>query len=180
LLIALAGELSTLLSDTKRPAQFATYRHEQLRESFEPVMTALRDCLSKTIDSPAIPLPLKERRFGIRVAQLGDPGLIDQANFVLAVHADIPVEELQRKLPAQIKIGSVENIRELVNVQLPGIRIRPLPVAPRQIPFHAGNVYFELDPKSEYWANMKGSGGFAIHIGGEFPGLSMEFWAIRG
>lgn len=180
LLIGLAGELSTMLSDSKRPPQFATYRHEQLKDTFEPVMSALRDCLSKTIDSPAIPLPLQERRYGIRVARMADPDLVDKANFILAIHADIPVEDLQRRFPAQIKIGTVENIRELVQVQLPGIRIRPLPVAPRQIPYHADNVYFELDRSSKHWAALKGSGGFAIHIGGEFPGLTMEFWAIRG
>jgi type VI secretion system protein ImpJ len=53
-------------------------------------------------------------------------------------------------------------------------------VAPRQIPFHAGYVYFELDPASEYWTGLKNSGGFALHVGGDFPGLKMEFWAIRG
>jgi len=26
---------------------------------------------------------------------------------------------------------------------------------------------------------MKTSGGLAMHIAGEFPGLAMEFWAIR-
>jgi predicted component of type VI protein secretion system len=27
---------------------------------------------------------------------------------------------------------------------------------------------------------MKSSGGVAIYVSGEFPGLAMEFWAIRG
>jgi type VI secretion system protein ImpJ len=78
-----------------------------------------------------------------------------------------------------MKIGSVENIRELVTVQLPGIGLRPLPVAPRQIPFHAGNIYFELDKSSEYWGALENSGGFAMHVGGDIPGLNFEFWAIR-
>ena len=30
--------------------------------------------------------------------------------------------------PSQVKIGAVEHIRELVNVALPGIAVRPLPV----------------------------------------------------
>jgi type VI secretion system protein ImpJ len=29
------------------------------------------------------------------------------------------------------------------------------------------------------WEQMKTSGGLALHIAGEFPGLAMEFWAIR-
>jgi type VI secretion system protein ImpJ len=27
---------------------------------------------------------------------------------------------------------------------------------------------------------MQNSGGFAIHIAGEFPNLRLELWAIRG
>jgi type VI secretion system protein ImpJ len=180
MLLTLGGEIATFTSASKRPEQFAAYRHDDLKATFEPVFAALRESLTSVLEQNAIPLPLKERRYGIRVAKLGDPALLDQASFVLAVHADMPVEELQRRLPAQIKIGSPDNIRELVNVQLPGITIRPLPVAPRQIPFHAGNIYFELDRSSEYWASLKGSGGIAMHIGGDFPGLSLEFWAIRG
>ena len=88
-------------------------------------------------------------------------------------------EELRRRFPQQLKIGSVEKIRDLVNLQLPGIAIQAMPVAPRQIPYHAGFVYFELDRASELWRELKSSGGIAIHQSGEFPGLTLEFWAIR-
>ncbi|HCT06852.1 MAG TPA: type VI secretion system baseplate subunit TssK, partial [Pseudomonas sp.] len=54
-----------------------------------------------------------------------------------------------------------------------------LPVAPRQLPFHAGFTYFELDRSSEYWQLLSQSAGFAMHIAGVFPGLDMQFWAIR-
>jgi type VI secretion system protein ImpJ len=55
-----------------------------------------------------------------------------------------------------------------------------MPVAPRQIPYHASYAYFELDQSHELWDQMKGSGGLAIYVSGDFPGLAMEFWAIRG
>jgi type VI secretion system protein ImpJ len=63
---------------------------------------------------------------------------------------------------------------------MPGIAVRPLPVAPRQIPFYAGAVYFELDRGSPHWQLMQNSGGFAIHVSGDFPNLRLELWAIRG
>ena len=128
----------------------------------------------------AIPIPLKERKYGIRVAQVADRSLLDYALFVLAVSADQPTEQIRNLFPNQIKIGSVEQIRELVNLQLPGIPLRPIPVAPRQIPYHAGCVYFELDKANDYWPLLKDSGGVAMHVGGDFPGLQMEFWAIKG
>jgi type VI secretion system protein ImpJ len=98
---------------------------------------------------------------------------------VLAVRADTPAEELRQTFPRQLKIGPVEKIIDLVNFALPGIELRPIPVAPRQIPYHAGFVYFELDQASELWGQLKKSGGIGLHVGGEYPGLKLEFWAIR-
>jgi type VI secretion system protein ImpJ len=73
----------------------------------------------------------------------------------------------------------MEKIRDLVNLQLPGIRLRALPVAPRQLPFHAGFTYFELDDSHEGWQALQTSAGMALHVAGDFPGLTMECWAIR-
>ncbi len=180
MLLAMAGELATFTSQNKRPRSFATYRHDDLKATFEPVMAALDESFGSIIQTTAVPIPLVDRKYGIRQGRVPDPALLDTANFVLAVSAQLPAEELWRQLPRQVKVGPVEIIAQLVNSQLPGIQILPLPVAPRQIPFHAGNVYFQLDRSSEYWAKLKGSAGFAFHVGGTIPGLTLEFWAIRG
>jgi type VI secretion system protein ImpJ len=79
----------------------------------------------------------------------------------------------------QLKLGPVEKIRDLVNLQLPGVPVLPLPVAPRQIPYHAGFVYFELDQSHDLWAQLKTSGGIAMHLPDDFPGLGLELWAVR-
>jgi type VI secretion system protein ImpJ len=179
LCVAAAGELATFTTASKRPPQLAAYRHDALRESFEPVMTALRNSLGVVLEQSAIPIPIESKKFGISVAVVNDRGLYASAVFILAARADMPAEELRRRFPAQLKIGPVEKIRDLVNLQLPGVPVHPMPVAPRQIPFHAGFVYFELDQANELWAQLKSSGGVALHLAGEFPGLSLEFWAIR-
>lgn len=178
--VQMAGELATFTAKRKRPPAFPPYRHEDLQRSFAPVMAELRQSLSAVLEQTAIPLPLQERRYGIRVAPITDRSLLTSASFVLAVRADVPAEALRRNFPNQVKIGPVEQIRELVNVALPGITVRPLPVAPRQIPYHAGVTYFELDRSGQYWKQLATSGGFAIHVAGDFPRLEMEFWAIKG
>src|SRR5690625_6455725 len=68
-------------------------------------------------------------------------------------------------MTAKIKIGPVERIRQLVNAAMPGIAIKPLPVAPRQIPYRSGYAYFELEKRSQFWKELQNSGGFALHIG---------------
>jgi type VI secretion system protein ImpJ len=180
LLLSIAGELATFTAQGQRPEQMPTYKHDDLKACFEPLMKMLRDSLSMVLEQTAVPIPLKERQFGIRTGAIADPSLIDNSTFVLAVSASMPVEELQARFPQQIKIGSVETIRDLVNAALPGIPIRALGAAPRQIPFHAGNTYFELDRNSDQWVALKNSAAFALHVGGDFPNLQMEFWAIRG
>jgi len=174
-----AGELATFTTTSKRPPKFPGYRHERLRESFEPVIASLRASLSVVLEQNAIAIPLESKKFGISVAIVTDRTLYSTAVFILAARADLPAEELRRRFPAQLKIGPVEKIRDLVTLQLPGVPVAPVPVAPRQIPFHAGFAYFELDQTSELWDQLKSSGGLAMHVAGEFPGLAMEFWAIR-
>ena len=180
LAVSMAGELATFTSAEKRSPQFPPYKHDDLQASFAPVFDALRQSLSMVLEQNATAIPMQERKYGIRVATVSDHALLDHASFILAVSADIPTEDIRKRFPTQIKVGPVEQIRQLVNVQLPGIRVRPIPVAPRQIPYHTGFVYFELDRSNELWAKLKTSGGFAFHLGGEFPGIQMEFWAIRG
>jgi type VI secretion system protein ImpJ len=123
---------------------------------------------------------LRDARHGVRVGAISDRTILRAAGFVLTVQCDMPAETLRRAFPTQVKIGAVEHIRELVNVALPGIAVRALPVAPRQLPYYAGATYFELDRASPHWQQMQNSGGFAIHVSGDFPGLKLELWAIRG
>jgi len=179
LMLAAAGELATFSSKDRRPLPTEPYRHDDMLGTFTPVMTNLRQALGTVMEQSAVPLPLEAHAYGIYTAALADRNLLKSSYFVLAAKADIPADQLGSRFPAQVKSGSVEKIRDLVNLQLPGIKLRPLPVTPRQIPYHAGFTYFELDRSSELWKEMATSGGFAFHIGGEFPGLELEFWAIK-
>ena len=38
---------------------------------------------------------------------------------------------------------------------------------------------FRVTRNSDLWRQLEQSGGFAMHIAGEFPGLDLAFWAIR-
>jgi type VI secretion system protein ImpJ len=178
-LVQIAGELATFL-ETRRPTAYPAYRHDDLQRSFAPVVADLRRALATVLEANAIPIPLGVARQGVRVGPITDRSILRASNFVLTVQADVQAEQLRRLFPSQVKIGAVEHIRELVNVALPGIAVRPLPVAPRQLPFYAGATYFELDRASPHWQQMQNSGGFAIHVSGDFPNLRLELWAIRG
>lgn len=176
---ALAGELATFMAAEKTVPDFPPYVHDNLSTSFAPLIRALRQYLSSVLEQSAVSIPLDPRKYGISVGIIADRKLITTAGFVLAVKADIPPETVRRHFAGHAKLGPVEEIRQLVNSALPGIGLTPLPVAPRQVPYHAGVVYFELERDSPYWRKMTTSGGVAVHVSGDYPGLTMELWAIR-
>jgi type VI secretion system protein ImpJ len=178
-LLELAGELATFGRKERCSIEFKPYQHDDLASAFRPVVAEIRRTLTAVMEQTALPLPLVDRGRGVYVGEIRDAGLIQDSTFVLAAYADIPAEQLRNSIPLQIKIGSVEKIRDLVMSHLPGIEVQPLPVAPRQIPYHAGYTYFVLDRNSEHWKDIKVSRVLAMHLAGEFPGITLEMWAIR-
>ncbi|MFN0184886.1 MAG: type VI secretion system baseplate subunit TssK [Aquabacterium sp.] len=177
--LSLAGDLATF-RERRRPPPYPEYVHDDLARCWRPVMDDLRQSLSMVMEQNAIPIPLQDRKHGVRVAIVPDIELQRNALFVLAAGAQMPGEALRARFPTQSKIGPVERIRDLVNLNLPGVPLRPMAVAPRQIPYHAGFTYFELETRnSELWKQLESSGGLALFVQGDFPGLELEFWAIR-
>ncbi len=175
----LAGELATY-REGRRPPAYPDYLHDDLASCFRPVMADLRLSLSAVIERRAIPIELQLRKYGVRVAVIPDVELQRTATFVLAASAQMPTETLRSRLPALTKIGPAEQIRAIVVDQVYGIPLRPMPVAPPGIPYHAGFAYFELETRgSELWKQLETSGGLALHIAGDFPGLELELWAVR-
>lgn len=177
--LQLAGELSTFTGSNRRPPEFPLYRHDDLRSCFEPLVDALRRLLSAVLEQNAVQIELVDRSHGVRTAVAPDLELVRSGVFVVAVAAQLPPEQLRQHFVAQTKIGPVDRIRDLVNLQLPGIGLQSLPVAPRQLPFHAGHFYFELERQGELWRQFEKSGSLAMHIAGDFPGLELELWVIR-
>lgn len=177
--LAFATELSTWTAARAPQEVLPVYDHDNLADCFERLGLMLRQGLSLVMEEHAIQLPLTERTHGLNIATLPTTSMAREFGFVLAVKANVPGDVLQTHFPAQMKVAPVTKIRDLVQLQLPGMRLRVMSVAPPQIPWHAGYNYFELEKGGELWGEMEKSGAFALHLAGEFPGLDMEFWAIR-
>lgn len=178
-LVQLCGELMTFTDESRLPPEFPAYRHDDQQVSFESVMLALRQALSTVLSPRAVSIQLRKHQYGIMVAMVNESELMTSADFVLAVRARMPQEQLRKQLLQQTKVASSDKIRELISLQLPGIPLLPLPVAPRQLPYHAGYSYFQLDRQSPAWQMLAVGNTLAFHIAGDFPELDMQLWAIR-
>lgn len=131
------------------------------------------------LEQNSIALGIEKRKYGIHVSQIEEKSLVDNATFIFAVSADIEGEKLTKLLLANLKVGSIETIRNLVNYHLAGFTLKPLSVAPRQIPYRMNNLYFKLELNAEDREKLKASGGFAFHLSKEIPEISYELWVIR-
>ncbi|MDR3496372.1 MAG: type VI secretion system baseplate subunit TssK [Ancalomicrobiaceae bacterium] len=178
--VELVGTLSALDGQRRRMVSFPPYAHDDIEGSFAPVVAALRDLLSIVYQEKSVAIPLQKRGVGIWVGTIADRTLFDSARFILVATSAISTESLRSQLPAQTKASPVEVIRELVNLQLPGIPLAVLPAAPREIPFLRNAVYFELERSGDLWRRLPQSAAFALHSSGDYPELKFELWAVRG
>lgn len=178
-LIAFYGELITFTQESRLPEKLASYQHDNLTETFGVAMQRLRKALGTLLAPRAVNLPFSQTD-GIYVALINDISLLQSATFVLAVKSQLPHEALQRQFVQQSKISSVERIRNVVSVQVPGVPLVVLHTAPRQIPYHANYVYFSLDKSTPGWAEILKQNSLAMHVSGSFPELDLQLWAIRG
>ncbi len=178
-LVGLIGELATFSAKDKRPPKLLEYQHTQVNDVFNSYHQILSQYLSVVLEQTATKLPLDIRQYGIRVTPIPDKKILSTCQFVIAVKADMAGEELRTRLPSQIKLGPVENIRDLINNQLHGISIAALAVVPRQLPYQTGYHYFEINKQGMYWQRLLESGGLAIHLSGSYPGLNIELWTIN-
>jgi type VI secretion system protein ImpJ len=181
LLLGMAGELSTYVrSDTRRPLEsHPAYEHNRPHVSLKPLVDDAHHLLNAVLVRSAERIPLDEQGYGMHCATLDPAGMRTINALVLAVQAQMPPDQLQQQFAAQAKLAPPARLLDLVRGHLPGISLQALPVPPRQIPFNAGYVYYELVRNGAMWEEVVRHGGIALHVAGEFPGLRLEMWGIR-
>jgi type VI secretion system protein ImpJ len=178
-LVEMLSEVTTYTTQKRRPMACAIYRHHHLFETFKPLIKDVRQALRIVLEQNATAITLEAREHGLWSGQINDKSLLTTCNFVLAVYADMSLEELRTGLPARIKIAPIEKIQILVSKALPGISLTSLAIPPRHIPYHQNFCYFGLETRELLWQELSDSAAIALHISGDIPSLKLELWAIK-
>ncbi|HEX4879935.1 MAG TPA: type VI secretion system baseplate subunit TssK [Limnobacter sp.] len=178
-LLACLGDVCLHGDDTA--VQFSPkYDHLDLHATFDRIFKALNQALSGLNDQHALQIPLQCKSGGVHLGHIADRALLHQAHFFLTVHALAPEEHVQRTFPTTVKIGPVERLRDLVNLNLPGVRLKHLTHVPPAMPYYADHLVFQLETRGEaLWQQLENTGHLAIHFAGELPELRLELWAVR-
>lgn len=176
-LVSLAGELATFDQGERRAADYGGYRHDQPKESFQPVVADIQRLLARDVGR-AIRLPLQEVRANAFAALVQDRSLFAQATFVIEVSSGLPLTQVQQQFPLLCKVGPSTKMSQIINQSLPGVGLVHLPNPPRQIRVVASNVYFLLDKASDLWREFSVAPAIGLHFAGNWPDLKLELWAI--
>ena len=177
-LIGLLGRLSVLpgMDDALTDSHFP-YLHDDLQASFEPLSVAVRHALARVIETPLVPLRFQDRGDQVHLCMVDRQWRLEK--LVFAFQAAMPAEQLRSLLPQQIKLGPVEQIQRLVDLQLPGARLIAQAHPPRLVPYYAQSVYFEVESADPYWSQIWAGSAMALRIVGDFPELRFEAWGLR-
>jgi len=176
--LRLAGELATFATPERRARPYPAYDHDNLENTFAPLMRDLQDFLSAQLGRRAIRLEIIERAQNAFVSTIRDRSLFRNASLVLEVSARLPLRDIQNQFPNLFKVGPNTKMNEIVHAHLPGVALVHLPTPPPQIRAITDHVYFYLDRKSPLWPEFSTASSIGMHFSGDWPDLQLELWAI--
>lgn len=158
--------------------EFIPYKHQNLNESFVPLMNNIRILFSK-LSSPrytmANVVPLGNGFYDIF---FDNASMIEEAEIFLAVSADLSQEYLMKNFKAQSKIHTQSKIKNIVATQLKGINIEALSNVPSALPYLNGYVYYKIDKKDPLFAEFKGETVLSLYITNNIKEADLKFWAV--
>jgi len=180
LLRGMCGELSSLVrSDTRRALSHPPYTHDNLQQSFQALTADVSALLNDVLVRSARRIPLTPRAHNVLFCSIEPGELSSFGSLVLAVAAHWPAAQIASEFPARCKLSPVDRLADVIRAHIPGIGLLLLPIPPRQLPFQAGHVYFQVEPLGAQWDHLQTHGGLAMHIGNDIPGMRVELWGVR-
>ena len=178
-LIKLAGSLLTFSLEhdiDKIPA----YRHEQLQAVFPPLMSTISVLLEASLPSRVVTLALEQQGANRWQVSLNDPRLRerDGADFYLSVRCRMPAAQLQDQFPRLCKVGTPDEVNQLVNAALDGVPLQSLSHVPAAIPLRLENQYFALDLGHAKGQAMLAEGVCAFYVPSTLADVQLELFAV--
>jgi type VI secretion system protein ImpJ len=176
-LIRLAGGLMTFSNDL-HPKSIVRYDHKNLYFTFSQLFDVIRGLLETVIPTRCVPIQLEKKRDTLYVGRVQDDRLLKEAEFFLAVHAQLAESKLIEYVPRLIKIASRDKIDAVVGAGLEGVVLKHTS-AHAAIPIRTGFQYFKLDSFGYDWDLICGSKNIAVYMPEEFPEVRLEMYAIK-
>jgi len=178
-LVKLAGSLLTFSLEHDLDT-LPAYRHEQLETVFAPLMQTISTLLEASLPSRVIALELvPDGSHRLKVA-LNDPRLREPegVDFYLSVRCRLPAAQLQEQFPRLCKVGTSDDVNELVNAALDGVPLQALGHVPAAIPLRLENQYFALDFRHPRGLAALEAQSCVFYVPGSLGEVKLELFAV--
>ncbi|CCK09731.1 Uncharacterized protein ImpJ/VasE [Cronobacter sakazakii 696] len=177
-LARLAGSLLTF-SLEHTVSNIPVYHHDHLSDVFPSLFDLLSDLLEASLPSRVVTIDLShDKRLRQWTARLHDPRLREEVDFYLSVRSTLPVAQLLAQFPQQCKVGSPEEVGEVINASRQGIPVRSLSHVPAAIPLRLENQYFALDMTHPAAHSMLAAGSCVFYVPGTLGEPELELYAV--
>ncbi|VXC89460.1 type VI secretion system baseplate subunit TssK [Serratia oryzae] len=176
-LVKLAGALLTFSLEHDLEA-IPAYQHENLTGVFPPLFELISTLLEASLPSRVIAIELEKVRENQWKASLNDVRLRDEADFYLSARSSLPGHLLQRQFPLLCKVGTPDDVNNIVNIALNGVPLIPLGHVPAAIPLRLENQYFAFDLTHPAAKSMLEAGVCAFYVPGTLPDVQLELFAV--
>jgi type VI secretion system protein ImpJ len=173
----LAASLMTF-SPSWHPRDLPSYDHGRLSDCFRELDDQLRELLDTAIPGNCITLRLERTDSSIYVTSLDDDRQLSAVQAYLAVTAEMDQARLIQKAPDWIKVGSRDQIRDLMSHAVSGVALRHQPSPPGEVPVKVGCQYFHLEMSGPRWNAVKQSRSLAAWVADDIPKPELELVLI--
>jgi type VI secretion system protein ImpJ len=175
-LTRLAGSLLTFSLEHDIDA-IPVYDHLVPTAVFPPLFSLLNVLLEASLPSRVMPIELSKDGAYWK-GDLHDPRLREEADLYLSVRSTLPAYEVQAQIPLQCKVGSPDDVADVVNVALSGVPLITLSHVPASIPIRLENQYFALDLNNDAARAMLAAGSCAFYVPGTLGEIQLELFAV--
>jgi type VI secretion system protein ImpJ len=160
--------------------QIPAYRHEHLESVFPPLLRLISTLLEASLPSRVIALALEENGDNRWKVSLNDPRLRERegADFYLSVRCRLPAAQVQSQFPRLCKIGTPDEVDQLINAALDGVPLQSLSHVPAAIPLRLENQYFALDLDHAKGQAVLAAGVCAFYVPSTLAEVKLELFAV--
>ncbi|MCD1127732.1 type VI secretion system baseplate subunit TssK [Jinshanibacter sp. LJY008] len=176
-LVSLVGALLTFSLEHDVEA-IPSYQHTQLDRVFPPLFKLIGQLLEASLPSRVIAIDLVHSNGTRWSGRLQDSRLTEEADFYLSVRSSLPAHQLLELMPVLCKVGSPDDVSQIINSALSGVPLKALSHVPAAIPLRLDNQYFALDLTHPAAQSMLAARCCEFYVPRSLPDVSLELFAV--
>jgi type VI secretion system protein ImpJ len=171
--LELAGALTTFSTDV-HPRDLPGYDHGDLTECFAQLDEKVRFLLETVVPANYVSLPLKPVAPAVYATAIDQDRYLAAPEWFLAVNADLRQDEIARRVPQLVKVGSGDRVGQLIKQALPGLEVRHVASPPSAVPVKLGYLYFQVGRSGPEWEGVAKARNLAAYVPADFPNPQVE------